>query len=380
MLLLYGERRWRKVIAPAATPRDGLEAASGDGDSPRSPFSPSPRASGRARLTRSWSVAPLSGMPREASAAPAPHDAPRVGLVFRDLEVRVRTRRGDGRHLLRGAHAAISPCTMTAILGPSGAGKTTLLRVICGREASHGLEARGNLSFRVHTPSVVMRRSRRWASSRTSLVALAEGAGLPLAGGLRLGEQLRYYALVMGVRGGGGDATRLRRAAAAVREVGLEAHTETKVGVLSEGQRRRLRLAVHLLAQPSVLALDEPTSGQDAATALALVRGAARLARERTLLVVIHQPSAEVFALFDKVISVRPSGDGVDVATPEAVVAAAAALRLRRPNDFLAANAADIFVEAREALRPLELEAPPALDDDNAIRPPAAAGRLRRGR
>ena len=49
----------------------------------------------------------------------------------------------------------------------------------------------------------------------------------------------------------------------------------------------------------------------------------------------------------------RPGGDGVDVATPEAVVAAAAALRQRRPTDFLAANAADIFVEAREALRPL---------------------------
>ena len=87
-------------------------------------------------------------MPREASAVPAPHDAPRVGLLFRDLEVRERTRRGDGRRILRGAHAAIPPATMTAILGPSGSGKTTLLRVLCGREASQGL---GNILSRVAT-------------------------------------------------------------------------------------------------------------------------------------------------------------------------------------------------------------------------------------
>jgi hypothetical protein len=113
LVLLYGERRWRAVVAPATAPRDGLEAASGDGDSPRSPLSPSPRASDRARLTRSWSVAPLAGRARDPSLALAAHDAPRVGLLFRDLVVRARTRRGDGRM----AHA--SPPALATAAAPS---------------------------------------------------------------------------------------------------------------------------------------------------------------------------------------------------------------------------------------------------------------------
>ena len=92
------------------------------------------------------------------------------------------------------------------------------------------------------------------------------------------------------------------------------AHDATRVSHLSEGQYRRLLLAIRLLALPSVLALDELTSGQDSATALHLMRGAAKLARRGlTVLVVIHQPSCEIFSLFKSVVALRPDGDGCDV-------------------------------------------------------------------
>ena len=77
---------------------------------------------------------------------------------------------------------------------------------------------------------------------------------------------------------------------------------------MSEGLYRRLLVAIRLLVLPSILCLDELTTGQDAGTALALTMGAGQLARRGlAVVVVVHQPAAELFALFDQVIAVPAS-------------------------------------------------------------------------
>ena len=102
-------------------------------------------------------------------------------------------------------------------------------------------------------------------------------------------------------------------------------------------------MAIRWLVLPSILCLDELTTGQDAGTALALTMGAGQLARRGlAVVVVVHQPAAELFALFDQVIAVRPGGAGCDVASPQAICDAVAALRPRQPN--LAANPADVLL------------------------------------
>ena len=70
---------------------------------------------------------------------------------------------------------------------------------------------------------------------------------------------------------------------------------------ISGGQKRRLSIGCELLTSPTLLFLDEPTSGLDAASAYFVMKGIRSLAEGgRTVISVIHQPSSEVFELFDK--------------------------------------------------------------------------------
>ena len=314
--------------------------------------------SSRSLATSSRSLATSS---RTLAPSPPPEDAlptRRVRLAFRGLGCVARGARGAPRRVLRGVHGAFDAASLTAIVGPSGSGKTTLLKICVGRERAFGLVATGELAASEVGGAAAVPRSRAWAAERTQLSSAT--CDLPLSGALTLGEQLRYYALTIPLRAPA-DA-RLRRAAAVQREVRLEGHDGTRVDKLSEGQHRRLLLAIRLLALPSVLALDELTSGQDAATALALMRGAAALAaRGLNVVVVIHQPSAEIFALFDKVLALRADGDGCDVARPEDVADAAAALRGTARD--VALNPADVLLEARRELidAGLALAPPPEL-------------------
>lgn len=72
---------------------------------------------------------------------------------------------------------------------------------------------------------------------------------------------------------------------------------------LSGGERKRVHIGMELVRQPSVLVLDEPTSGLDSASARNLILLLSGLARRGcTILCSIHQPSSDVFALFDRVL------------------------------------------------------------------------------
>jgi ABC-type multidrug transport system ATPase subunit/ABC-type multidrug transport system permease subunit len=72
---------------------------------------------------------------------------------------------------------------------------------------------------------------------------------------------------------------------------------------ISGGQKRRLSMAVELVALPRLLFLDEPTSGLDSAIAFEVMSSVRDfITSERTCLCTIHQPSAEIFSLFDKLV------------------------------------------------------------------------------
>ena len=72
---------------------------------------------------------------------------------------------------------------------------------------------------------------------------------------------------------------------------------------ISGGERKRTSIGYELITEPSVLLLDEPTSGLDSSTSkriLKLLRKEAQ--RGMTVLATIHQPSADLFMMFDRVI------------------------------------------------------------------------------
>jgi ABC-type multidrug transport system ATPase subunit len=69
---------------------------------------------------------------------------------------------------------------------------------------------------------------------------------------------------------------------------------------ISGGESKRTSIALEILTKPRLLFLDEPTSGLDSASAFFVVQILRSLARDgRTVISSIHQPSSEVFALFD---------------------------------------------------------------------------------
>ncbi|KAI3404914.2 hypothetical protein KGF56_002243 [Candida oxycetoniae] len=80
---------------------------------------------------------------------------------------------------------------------------------------------------------------------------------------------------------------------------------------LSGGEQRRVSLAIQLLSRPSILFLDEPTTGLDTSSSLKLVQLLKKLASNEygiTIILSIHQPRAEICDLFDKVCLLTSGG------------------------------------------------------------------------
>jgi ABC-type multidrug transport system ATPase subunit len=74
---------------------------------------------------------------------------------------------------------------------------------------------------------------------------------------------------------------------------------------LSAEQRKRLTIAVELVASPSILFMDEPTTGLDARAAAIVMRTVRNTVNTgRTVVCTIHQPSIEIFESFDEVCHV----------------------------------------------------------------------------
>ena len=90
-----------------------------------------------------------------------------------------------------------------------------------------------------------------------------------------------------------------------ITEMGLEDCADRLIGNwhlrgISGGEKKRLSIALEILTRPSLLFLDEPTSGLDSASAFFVVQTLRNIAHDgRTVISSIHQPSSEVFALFD---------------------------------------------------------------------------------
>jgi ABC-type multidrug transport system ATPase subunit len=78
---------------------------------------------------------------------------------------------------------------------------------------------------------------------------------------------------------------------------------------LSPGELKRVTIAVELAANPSILFLDEPTSSLDSRAALVVVRVIRKIAaRGRAVICTIHQPSAQLLTMFDRLLLLQTGG------------------------------------------------------------------------
>ena len=231
-----------------------------------------------------------------------------MSLVFSDLHYTVKVKNQEGqtvdRKLLNGISGYVKPGQLTALMGASGAGKTTLMDVIAGRKTAGKIEG----AIRVNGFPQDQATYRR-----ISAYVEQNDAHMPLATvreSMLFSAQLRLPTSV-------DVATReafvdqlidlLELTAVKDRIVG----NENYVG-LSPGQLKLLTIGVELVSNPSILFLDEPTSGLDSRAALIVMRVVKNIAATgRTVLCTIHQPSAEVFYLFDYLLLLKSGGETV---------------------------------------------------------------------
>jgi ABC-2 type transport system ATP-binding protein len=207
-----------------------------------------------------------------------------------------------------GVDLEVHPGEIFGFLGPNGAGKsttvrmlTTLLRPTAGTATVAG--------FDVVKEADAVRRSIG--------VALQDAAIDPLMTG---NELLELQAVLYGIPG---SAVR-RRADELLERVGLTAAADRRVGTYSGGMRRRLDLALSLIHQPTVLFLDEPTTGLDPMSRLTLWEEVRRLNREGTTVLLTTQYLEEADQLADRV-AIIDHGRIVSQGTPGELKAAVGA-------------------------------------------------------
>ncbi|CAL0322060.1 unnamed protein product [Lupinus luteus] len=203
--------------------------------------------------------------------------------------------------LLREVTGAFRPGVLTALMGVSGAGKTTLMDVLAGRKTGGYIEGEVRISgfpknqetfarisgyceqTDIHSPQVTVRES------------LIYSAFLRLPKEVSDEEKMKFVEEVM-------DLVELNNLKDAI--VGLPGVTG-----LSTEQRKRLTIAVELVANPSIIFMDEPTSGLDARAAAIVMRTVRNTVDTgRTVVCTIHQPSIDIFEAFDELLLMKRGG------------------------------------------------------------------------
>jgi sulfonate transport system ATP-binding protein len=192
-----------------------------------------------------------------------------------DAAVRVEglVRRFGDRTVLDGLELELAQSEFVILLGPSGCGKSTLLRLLGGLDLPDG-----------GTVTVPRKRA----------IVFQEARLLPW-------ERV-WRNVVIGVHDGDTRQTALR----VLDEVGLAARADAWPKTLSGGEAQRVSLARALVADPSLVLLDEPFASLDAITRLRmheLVR-ALRARHEATMLLVTHDVD-EAIALGDRILVMR---------------------------------------------------------------------------
>lgn len=196
--------------------------------------------------------------------------------------------------LLHSVSADLQPGTLTAIIGGSGSGKTTLLNTVAERVLSSRLTQQGVATFN----------GRVGVHSVRHAYVMQQDILLPT---LTVRETLRYSADLR-LPPSTTSEERHRVVEEVILELGLKECADTRIGNsqhhgCSGGEKRRTSIGVQLLANPSVLFLDEPTTGLDATSAYQLVRTLKTLTQKgRTIITTIHQPRSEIWDLFDNLI------------------------------------------------------------------------------
>lgn len=213
-------------------------------------------------------------------------------LTWNDLTVMVTLSNGETHNVLEGLTGYAEPGTLTALMGPSGSGKSTLLDALSSRLASNAFLS-GSILLNGHKTKLSFGTAAYVTQDDNLIGTLTVRETISYSARLRLPDKMPWSE----------KRTLVERT---IIEMGLQDCADTVIGNwhlrgISGGERRRVSIALEILMRPRLLFLDEPTSGLDSAAAFFVTQTLRCLSRDgRTVIASIHQPSSEVFELFDR--------------------------------------------------------------------------------
>ncbi|MED6135402.1 ABC transporter G member 15 [Stylosanthes scabra] len=234
-------------------------------------------------------------------------------LVWEDLTVVVPNfgNGGHTRRLLNGLNGYAEPNRLMAIMGPSGSGKSTLLDsladVVAWYDSNHAMLEYNNNELGRVARNVILSGNVLLNGKKRRLdyggVAYVTQEDI-LLGTLTVRETICYSAnLRLPSTMSKEEVNEIVEGT--IMEMGLEDCGDRIIGNwhlrgISGGEKKRLSIALEILTRPSLLFLDEPTTGLDSASAYFVVHTLRNIAHDgKTVIASIHQPSSEVFQLFD---------------------------------------------------------------------------------
>lgn len=219
--------------------------------------------------------------------------------------------------LLQSVSGAFKNGQLSAIMGPSGAGKSSLLNAISGLRTA-GISG-----------TIVRNR-------KSSCYLTQEDYHQPYLSVLELMEMACNLKLKPGTFNHEEIISDI------LQNLNLNHRRNNRANQLSGGERRRLSIALELVANPTIFFLDEPTSGLDEVTAAQCIRLLKNLAKQnKTIVCTIHQPSATTFALFDHIF-VLARGQCVYQGGPSVLLPFLNRFNLKCPTHY---NPSDYMIE-----------------------------------
>ncbi len=201
---------------------------------------------------------------------------------------------------LRNVVIAEGPGKLIGIMGASGAGKTTLLNVLAGLVKPTKGEILIN-GFNIFEEKDRIHGVIGYVAQDDLLIEE-----------LTVYQNLYYNAKLCFAHFT--EAQLHERVMQVLENLGLDQRKDLKVGnplekTISGGQRKRLNIALELIREPAVLFLDEPTSGlssRDSENVIDLLKELSL--KGKLIYVVIHQPSSDIYKMFDKMIIMDTGG------------------------------------------------------------------------
>ncbi|XVF38962.1 hypothetical protein REPUB_Repub20aG0148200 [Reevesia pubescens] len=217
------------------------------------------------------------------------------------LEMRKRGFKQKKLQLLSDITGAFRPGILTALMGVTGAGKTTLMDVLSGRKTGGTIEGEIRIGGYLKVQDTFSRVSGYCEQTDIHSPQITVEESLIYSAWLRLPSDID-------------SKTKADFLNEVLETIELDEIKDSLVGIpgvngLSTEQRKRLTIAVELVANPSIMFMDEPTSGLDARAAAIVMRAVKNVVETgRTVVCTIHQPSIHIFEAFDELILMKTGG------------------------------------------------------------------------